>query len=286
MAITLLTGAPGHGKSYAMCLEFVEALRKGKPVVTNLPLRPDWAEQVARILTPFGGLRKQRVQQLSGRLESMVFISDDLETLMRVRITGKGEGRAKILIDEAHRNLNPRAWDSATDEEGKPLKRAEAIGKRLKVIDHLSAHRHYGFDATLSSQDEKNLDAQVQRLYEFKAEVRNFKRLPFFGAIFRMNFFVKVTRWNDRARTKAGISVYFLKKRVANLYNTHALQELDWPEDAIVLHPHKRHQSKRKKKATQQTSSTGPADVSVLYSEHEQDQASGSNSDRDQETVG
>jgi zona occludens toxin len=235
MSITLLVGAPGHGKSITLAREFHKALRSGKPVVTNLPIRPDWALVMARGLVPFGRWRKEAVARRAMDLERYVYRTENMEDLLRVRVEGKGESRALIILDEAHRNLNPRTADNGLDENGEPVKKAHAVARRMKIIQHLSGHRHYGFDVILASQDAANLDIQVKRLYEFISEVRNFRRLPMFGAIFRFNLFLRVTRWNDRSRTKAGIDVYLLNRRVASLYDTHALEGIDWPENPILL---------------------------------------------------
>lgn len=245
MSITLLVGAPGHGKSYTMVKLFDEALQKGKPVATNLPLADDWAMVLAKRHTAFASLRKKALARKAEVYETMVFHSEDLEDLTRVRLSGEGEGRGIMLVDESHRQLNTRTLTAQVEEvtnkdgevEAKPMKRAFAVAKRMKVIAHLSGHRHYGFDVVLATQDASNLDGQAKRLYEFVSEVRNFKKLPVVGSILRVNIFLRVTRWNDKARTKAGVSVYFLSKRLACLYQTHALQMLDWPADAIVLHP-------------------------------------------------
>ena len=59
--ITLLTGSPGHGKSYTLIREIEKAVADGKPVATNVPLREDWAMVMARRHTLLGPLRKNAV---------------------------------------------------------------------------------------------------------------------------------------------------------------------------------------------------------------------------------
>jgi Zonular occludens toxin (Zot) len=228
--ITLLTGNPGHGKSYSSVKLIDETVHKGIPVATNVPLRDDWAHVMARRHTLFGRWRRQTVEAKAAQYARLVHVTDDLDELLRVRIAGKGEGRGRIVLDECHRWMNTRAWDQAPG-----LTRSQAIDQRLKVIAYVSGHRHYGLDVWLISQAEANVDAQVRSLYEFHTEVRNFRRLPLFGAIFRFNLFLAVTHWNDKANTKAGVSCYGLSKSLARLYDTHALEEHDWPQDAIVL---------------------------------------------------
>jgi zona occludens toxin (predicted ATPase) len=233
--ITLLTGSPGHGKSYTLIREIDKAVGKGKPVVTNVPLRDDWAMVMARRYVFLGRFRKDAVKCKAEKFSKYVFISNDFEEILRVRLMGEGEGRGKLILDEAHRWMNARGWDNAMNPDGTPMKRGEALAKRLKVINHMSGHRHYGFDAIISTQSDKSIDNQVRELYEFHSEVRNLKRLPWLGFFMRFNLFMRVTKWNDRSRTKAGIDCYWLVKSLANLYHTHSLQISDWPDDPIML---------------------------------------------------
>jgi hypothetical protein len=235
--ITILTGAPGHGKSYTAVKLIDESVSKGKMVVTNVPLREDWAYQMARYHTLFGSLRKNAVKKKQDRFTSLVHVvrpledgSGNLGEILRVRFSGKGEGRGRVILDESQRDINVRQG-KAKDEKH----------VRLAVVNWVSAHRHYGVDVTLLTQAIGNIDLQIRNLYEFHAEVRNFRRLPFVGWICRLlpggNLFLRTTVWNDRAKTKSGVVMYGLNKRLASLYSTHSMEEVDWPDDAIVL-PH------------------------------------------------
>jgi hypothetical protein len=235
--ITLLTGSPGHGKSYTLIREIEEAVTKGKPVATNVPLHEDWPLIMARRHTLFGPFRKNAVIKKAVEFSKMVIVSDDFEELLRVRLAGEGESRGKMILDESQRWLNTRGFDNALTKDGKVMPRALALAARMKILNHLSGHRHYGYDVILATQSDKSLDSQARDLYEFHSEVRNMKKLPWIGFFCRMNMFLRITKWNDRARSKAGVSVYFLSKSLAGLYHTHALQEKDWPADVIML-PH------------------------------------------------
>lgn len=228
--ITLVTGSPGHGKSYAAVRKIDEGVSKGIPIATNVPLREDWAEVMARNHTFLSSRRPDVVAEKAARYRRLVFVSNDLNEIMRVRFQGDSEGRGWVILDEAHRWMNTRAWDQSPG-----LTRSEAIAQRLAVVGYCSAHRHYGADVWLISQDAANIDSQVRSLYEFHTETRNMKRTPFFSAVFRFNLFLVTTHWNDKARSKAGVTLYGLNKQIAALYHTHALQYLDWPDDAIVL---------------------------------------------------
>lgn len=235
--ITLLTGSPGHGKSYTLIREIEKAVAAGKPVATNVPLREDWAMTMARRHTLFGPFRKEAVAKKAAEFAKLVFMTAEFRDLLRVRLSGEGEGRGKLILDEAQRWLNTRGYDSALNDDGTVMKRAEALMARMKVLNHLSGHRHYGFDVILASQSKMGIDSQARELYEFHAEVRNLRKLPWIGIFLRFNIFVKVVKWNDHSKSKAGVDCYFLSKSLASLYHTHALQETDWPEDVIIL-PH------------------------------------------------
>jgi hypothetical protein len=233
--ITLLVGSPGHGKSYTCVREIEKAVTSGKPVATNVPLAPDWAYIMARRHTLFGRWRPDVVKAKQEEFERRVIISNDFGLLLRVRLEGEGEARGLMVLDESQRWMNARGWDNALNDDGTPMRRPEALQRRLRIVNHLSGHRHYGWNVILATQSDKSIDNQVRELYEFHSEVRNLKRLPWLGFFLRVNLFIKVTRWNDRARSKAGVETYWLNKSLARLYATHSLQKDDWPEDAILL---------------------------------------------------
>ena len=92
MSITILTGSPGHGKSYTSVKIIDEFVHSGKSVVTNVSLRPDFPEQMARYHTPFGRWRKKAVARKAEVYRSRIHICEDLSEITRVRVSGKGEG--------------------------------------------------------------------------------------------------------------------------------------------------------------------------------------------------
>ncbi len=219
--ITILTGPPGHGKSYTLVRIIDDAVHKGKPVVTNVPLREDWSYVMAKRHTFLGFWRKGAVHSKAEKYRSLVFIAEDVNELIRVRIRGTDEGRALMVIDEGQRMLNVRNYREK---------------KQVMLVDHASGHRHFGLDMLIATQHMDNLDGQIKRLHEYHSEVRNMKKFPLFGLIFRVNLFVRRTYWNDRRKSRASSpNVYLLDRKLARLYSTHALNELDWPDDAIVL---------------------------------------------------
>lgn len=230
MSITILTGAPGHGKSYTSVKKIDGFVSKGKMVATNVPLRADWALQMARYHTVLWRLRPQAVERKAIKYATLVHICEDVSELTRVRFSGQGEGRAEVVIDESHRVMNVRGSSRGKSDEAK---------ERKAIVEWASGHRHYGANLTLITQAFGNLDLQIRNLFEFHSEVRNFRRVPILGLLARLmpggNLFLCTTVWNDRAKTKCGLTMYGLSKRLACLYATHSLEETDWPDDVIVL---------------------------------------------------
>src|SRR5487761_1485479 len=176
--IVLLTGTPGSGKSYAAVRTIIDAVEHGKMVATNVPLRADWALVAARA-NIFSRLLPGRVDARRRRFESLVFVSEELDELLRVRLRGEHEGRGVLVLDEVHRWLNARTWDA--DESGAKASKDTAVARRLEIVRWFSAHRHYGWDVWLCTQTAENIDRQVRSLFEYVVICRNLKRFKIGG---------------------------------------------------------------------------------------------------------
>jgi hypothetical protein len=218
----LVDGTPGAGKSYFAVRKIADALAAGKVVVTNVPLSDDYAQRAARahpIRRLFPGLVRRR----AARYPPRVLITRSLEEVMRVRVAGEGEGRAVVVLDEAHVWLNSRMW-------GKDTTRAE-------VIEWVSGHRHLGLDIYLISQHIEDIDKQVRNRVEYRVRLRNLRRVKVAGIpIFPVNTFVAITELvSARNKPIVGRDWYFLKKRTAGMYDTHGLAAQDVPANAIWL---------------------------------------------------
>lgn len=247
--IYLVTGKPGHGKSYYCVRTALEALEKGQWLATNVELHDGWAERFAasnqvRRLVP------GRVKATAASYRERTYVTHDLEELTRLRLPacgkcrncGRGghcqtEARGVMLLDEAHNWLNARTWDS--DESGGTVSKAEAVANRLKIVRFFSQHRKLGWTVYLVTQDEGNLDTQVRRNFEYHVHLKNLRRYRLLGVIpiVPVNVFVAVTTWHDNAKSRVGTQTFTLNKRIASCYDTIATSHglaYDAP-DAIYL---------------------------------------------------
>jgi zona occludens toxin len=221
--ITLIDGTPGAGKTFAAMRLIASALGDDKCVVTNTALQPDWAERCAKE-NPARRLSRRRIRARAAELRSRLFVSEDLTELFRVRVPGKQEGRAVMVLDEAHRWMNSRMWS------------AKGQG-RAQIIDWMTAHRHYGFDVYLLTQYVDMIDKQVRHLIEYRTRVRNLKRERVAGVrIFPFNLFIAITELEgSKAKRRQETELYFLNRRIRGMYDTHALAAKDAPADTIWL---------------------------------------------------
>lgn len=236
--IELITGGLGSGKSLKAIMLMDEAFRKGKVVVSNVLLLEGWERVLARRHVTFWWARRETVEAREDQYLRSYHYVKDLDELQRIRLRGKGEERGVVILDECHRWMNSRAWDADDNVAagGAAAKRSAAIAKRLKIVGWISAIRHYGFKCYLLTQSHDNIDNQVRGMFEHHTKLLNLKNIEVLGfRIIPFNLFLSKTTWRDDAKTKMGTRLYGLDSELRRLYDTHALQKDDWPEDVILL---------------------------------------------------
>jgi zona occludens toxin (predicted ATPase) len=229
--IYLVDGTLGAGKTYYALRQIEAALGAGKVVVTNVTLRDDWAERVARG-NPARRISRTAIARRAELYRSRLLVADSLADVMRVRVHGKGEGRAVVVLDEAHRWLNARLWNAGRGRDQDP----DAI-VRGDVVSWLSSTRHYGMDVYLISQHIEDIDKQVRNRVEYRVRLRNLKRVKVAGVrVFPCNVFVAISELvSARQAPVAHRDYYLLSKRIAGMYDTHELAAHEVPPDAIWL---------------------------------------------------
>jgi hypothetical protein len=244
--IYLVTGPPGSGKSFFCVRKAVDALESGLWLATNVEMHEGWEHELAEA-NPFRRLLRKRCRSVAAEYARRTWVSHSLEELTNLRLPPcrkcrackRGlrcmkEGRGIMLLDEAHNWLNARSWDS--DESGRGLSKSEAIQNRLRIVRFFSQHRKLGWTVYLVTQDALQVDAQVRRNFEYHVHLRNFRNFRVLGIrLFPMHLFTAVTTWYDSEQTKVGSSVYRLRRKLANLYDTTATSHgLDWDDPNAI----------------------------------------------------
>lgn len=223
MALIMVTGPLGSGKSYYGTRKAIEALEKGKIVVTNFRMTPEWHERVADH-HPLRWVIPGRRASLKARWARRVFVVSDLKTLLRVRMDGQGEGRGVVIIDEAHVFMNARSW---RDED------------RMELVEWASASRKLGFDVYLITQDLQSVDRQVRDRLTYHVTLRNLKQFKVAGIpLVPFNFFLAIWQFHAAGKAIVKREAYGLRRWMAGLYDTMdlgAFGSLLRPEDEIRL---------------------------------------------------
>lgn len=246
----MVTGNPGHGKSYYGMRQLAIAVEHGRYVVTNMELEQGWALALARTNL----LRRVipgRVKQTAAAYEQLVYTVRHLDEIKRLRIVGCGkcrgcrrggscraEGRGVAILDEAPEWINARTWD--IDESGEKLPRNEAVLRRRRINSWFAHHRKFGWKIVLIAQDASMIDNAVRVVNETHVYVKNVRKLAAFWNPLRylpFNFFVAISIWGgDKTGTRVKTEMYKLNKRIANIYDTmatHTMAEDD--QDVIML---------------------------------------------------
>lgn len=155
-------GTPGSGKSYDAIVKIIDNLRLGRIVYTN----------ISGIDDP---VCREHIK-LKAKLDDyecsthLVYLSD-LEITQPQKHCKPG---SLLVIDEVHKRLNARDWQSQKNKE---------------FADWGSTHRHGGFDVLLITQGLEKVDSQVRGLVEF---THRYKKNNYFGSLMEKQFLVKV----------------------------------------------------------------------------------------------
>lgn len=156
--LNYVTGPMGSGKSLYGVRRITDSLISGKYVVTNIELREDALEKIARHFTrPFGGEHTR--SSLVARFANQYIFTTDLGEAKMYRLPGKGEGRGTIVWDESHNDLNNRDWREADN--------------RAEILKWATQLRKLGFQGYLLSQHGDNTDVALRRIVNFSIRLQN-----------------------------------------------------------------------------------------------------------------
>ncbi len=228
--IQYLTGPLGSGKSFYAVRKIAQALLRGKVVFGNVELVENWPAIMAAH-NRYVRFSKSRRRAYELELRTRYLFVPELEHLQRIKIHGMGEGRALLVLDEAHNDLNNREWQSKESKE---------------FLRWLSLARKKGCITYIISQHKDNTDAGARRIATTQIQVINYKqitRIPVMGvSLFPVPVFRAFCFLNNDAmpagqgRAKPLWKEFYALTWQRHLYGTHQLfGELDDDPDAIWL---------------------------------------------------
>lgn len=156
MAITLIKGRPGAGKSYECVVHHIlPTLRDGRKVVTNIPVN------IERFVTILGDQVRDLIEVHPFDFDSKEHFLGDPEEYIAYQDwrNDKGQG-CLFVLDECH-FLFPA--------QGRGKQHAE---KAQKQIQFFSGHRHYGFDFIFMTQADRKINRTIREDIEICIELR------------------------------------------------------------------------------------------------------------------
>jgi len=211
MAIEILTGTLGSGKTYSAVDRWIAAvLGAGGTVSTNVALK--W-EGMARLCAQRYNVRIERDQYID-------LLDKDISEFHALTPAGTAEQNSLIVIDEGQLDFNSRDWGKTSRD----------------LLSFLTQSRKENTDILFISQAAENLDKQFRRLAEFYWTFRDMSRwtVPGLGVSFPalVKFFtfganngqyILACKWDRDGRTL--LEKHWVRKdqAVFDSYNTKAL---------------------------------------------------------------
>jgi len=157
-----VVGPMGSGKSLYGTRRMMDFLMAGKYVISNVRLYDDFAETAAKYITR---TRPSKRQFVADKLKRYYIYETDLAEAIRYRVPGKGEGRALMVWDEAHNDLNNRSYL----KRGKKYETEDGDG----LLEWATQLRKLGYEGILLSQSHENTDAQLRRVCNYIVRLQN-----------------------------------------------------------------------------------------------------------------
>lgn len=195
--IQLYTGTIGSGKSYHALEDIIDALKKGKYVIANFPIRFS------------DGMKKK------GYADRFMYVPDEflmgsngvvLLYHFAMKYFHGNEGACLVVIDEAGNYFAPADYQ-------KPDQR---LWSKFFTLS-----RKLGYDFILISQTDKQINKVIRACVEYEVKHRKANRVFPFNLL-PITIFMYVTYWKQ-TRERLGASSSIFVKKFAQLFDTHKI---------------------------------------------------------------
>ena len=201
--IEAYTGTPGSGKTYHAVYDMWEALKYGRPVISNIPL--DLPEKL------LGKKREWRNWRFVEIYDIKPFMLYQLSESIREQKGFKRvpEDYILLVIDEAQLIFNCRDWQAQD---------------RKEWLSFFQQHRKLGYHVVLITQMAQMLDKHAQGLLEYEIVHRKFSNYGWKGKLVSLvllspTMFSAMRVWACM-KTRIDAKVFRYSRRIARLYDT------------------------------------------------------------------
>lgn len=207
-------GLPGAGKSYTAVLDVVEALKQGRWVITNMPLKRDQFEDCERLVVlDFEELGSVTVEEIgalgvsvpAGEMpfQSGVWFEQFVQDNFLARREDDKTVGPLFVIDEAGVVFQQIRWKEANG---------------ASILSFLRRHRHYRSDVFLLVQEHGQLPLEIKRLVQWWVELVDMRSFLGFGGWIARTF---KSHYGSRVPLKVRTGRF--RKEVFRLYGSHDL---------------------------------------------------------------
>ena len=201
--IEAYTGTPGSGKTYHAVYDMWEALKYGRPVISNIPL--DLPEKL------LGKKREWRNWRFVEIYDIKPLMLYQLSESIREQKGFKRvpEDYILLVIDEAQLIFNCRDWQAQD---------------RKEWLSFFQQHRKLGYHVVLITQMAQMLDKHAQGLLEYEIVHRKFSNYGWKGKLVSLvllspTMFSAMRVWACM-KTRIDAKVFRYSRRIARLYDT------------------------------------------------------------------
>lgn len=201
--IEAYTGTPGSGKTYHAVYDMWEALKYGRPVISNIPL--DLPEKL------LGKKRDWKNWRFVEIYDIKPFMLYQLSESIREQKGFKRvpEDYILLVIDEAQLIFNCRDWQAQD---------------RKEWLSFFQQHRKLGYHVVLITQMAQMLDKHAQGLLEYEIVHRKFSNFGWKGKLVSLvllspTMFSAMRVWACM-KTRIDAKVFRYSRRIARLYDT------------------------------------------------------------------
>lgn len=192
--ISLYSGTPGSGKSLNAAAKVRASLKWYRPVIGTFHINEECLYKNSKYKYTYVNIYD---------LEPKFLVDYAKENLPKKK---NPEGSFLLVIDEAQRIFNSRAWNAKD---------------RSDWITFFAEHRHLGFDIILISQNDRMLDRQIRSLIEYNVIHRKMSQFGIVGKFFSLfsGQFVVVETWYP-LKEKVNATFFRGEKKLYNFYNS------------------------------------------------------------------